>query len=330
MLQAVKSRIEEYTLAFTEIPSAVSSTGEADMAAYIYNQLKQSPYFQAHPENLFLEPVTENDPFGRSTVVALVEGAKDGSSRETVILLGHIDTEGYEDYGALRDLATRPAELKEAMRGMDLPEDIRRDLEGDDWLFGRGILDMKCGVAAHVAMIEEAARHPENLRGNLLLFSEPDEEANSSGMFAADRAARRLKEQRGLEYLAVINTDWMTGRYEGDENKYIYIGTVGKLLPSFYAIGKPTHVSQAFEGIDANVLASELVREISLSEDLCDVADGESTVPPISLRQQDLKKVYTIQTAAYASVYFNFATHSMQPGDILESLSKRPKRRFEM
>ena len=38
----------------------------------------------------------------------------------------------------------------------------------------------------------------------------------------------------------------MTSEFEGDENKYVYIGTVGKLMPSFYVVGKETHVGESF------------------------------------------------------------------------------------
>ena len=155
-------------------------------------------------------------------------------STDTVVLLGHIDTVGIEDYGALKELALNPEELQNALKNVELSAEVRKDLESGDWFFGRGIFDMKPGIAAHMALIEEAAKKPEELRGNLLFLGVPDEEANSAGMLAALKAVSILKEKYGLEYISVIDTDYMTQRYEGDEEKYIYIGTVGKLLPCFY------------------------------------------------------------------------------------------------
>ena len=57
----------------------------------------------------------------------------------------------------------------------------------------------------------------------------------------------RLKETEDYDYLAVIDTDYTAPRYEDDSSRYIYIGTVGKLMPSFYVVGKETHVGEPFK-----------------------------------------------------------------------------------
>ncbi len=38
-------------------------------------------------------------------------------------------------------------------------------------------------------------------------------------------------------------------------------------------------MGQAFEGLDANLLAAEILSEIDLNFDLCDVVENEVTVP---------------------------------------------------
>ncbi len=327
MLAGIKDRIEEYTLALTKIPSIVSSEGERNIAEFIHDKLFESQYFKENPDYLFYQHI-ENDKYQRKSVIALVRGTKGGYCSDTVVLLGHIDTVGIEDYGSLKELAVNPEELKEALKDIELSAEVKKDLESGGWFFGRGVFDMKPGIAAHMALIEEAAKKPEELRGNLLFLGVPDEEANSAGMLTALKAVSSLKEKYELEYISVVDTDYMTQRYEGDEEKYIYIGTVGKLLPCFYIVGKETHVGQAFEGLDPNMLASELLMEINLSEELCDIADGESTVPPISLRQQDLKEVYSVQTAHSSNLYFNYATHSQEPDEVLEKLVVKAKKAF--
>src|SRR5699024_1954181 len=108
--------------------------------------------------------------------------------------------------------------------------------------------------------------------------------------------------------------------YAGDDNRYIYKGTVGKLLPSFFITGEETHVGSVFDGLDPNFIAAELTRQISYNPDLSDMALGEATLPPVSLKQTDLKPNYTVQTALSAYVYYNFFVHSWSPEKVLELL----------
>ena len=57
---------------------------------------------------------------------------------------------------------------------------------------------------------------------------------------------------------------------------------------------------------------------MSLNTDLCDIAQGEVAIPPISLKQADTKEGYTVQTALTAFSYYNFFTHGMSPDVVLE------------
>lgn len=62
----------------------------------------------------------------------------------------------------------------------ELPDHVREDIEHGEWLFGRGTMDMKCGLALQMAMIEQACEG--RFDGNVLLLAVPDEEVNSVGM----------------------------------------------------------------------------------------------------------------------------------------------------
>ena len=138
-----------------------------------------------------------------------------------------------------------------------------------------------------------------------------------------------MKQRYGLEYIAAINADYSTPYHEKDENRYVYFGTIGKLLPSFYVVGKETHVGQAFGGLDPNLLVAELTRLIDLNPDLCDEAQGEVTIPPVTLKQTDVKDAYTVQTAIAAYVYYNFFTHSMSPKDVMELMKEKATEAFD-
>lgn len=327
MLKRIQENTEKYTLELTRIPSAVETDGETEIARHIFEVLKSEPYFQEHPEQLFLQKLQQHSSDQRRNVIAYVKGGH-GQYRKTVVLLGHIDTVGIEDYRDLKHIANNPPALEEALKEMSLNDEVQRDLESGEWVFGRGIFDMKCGVAANLATTLEAARNPELFNGNLIFLGVPDEEGNSAGMLSALKLLNALREKDQLEYVAVLDTDYMTSRYENDENRYIYVGTIGKLLPSFYIVGKETHVGQSFGGLDPNELSAELVREINLCKDLCDVADGEVTVPPITLKQKDLKQDYSVQIAKSAHLYFNYPTHASEPDEVMEKLVLKAEKAF--
>lgn len=50
----------------------------------------------------------------------------------------------------------------------ELPDHVREDIEHGDWLFGRGTMDMKCGLALQMAMIEQACEG--RFDGNVLYW----------------------------------------------------------------------------------------------------------------------------------------------------------------
>src|SRR5699024_10300126 len=96
-----------------------------------------------------------------------------------------------------------------------------------------------------------------------------------------------------------------------------------KLLPSFFIVSEETHVGSAFDGLDPNFIVAALTRQINYNPDLSDTYLGESTIPPVSLKQMDLKPSYTVQTALSAYVYYNFFVHGWSPKEVLNRLKKQ-------
>lgn len=325
-MKYINEKIERIALDLTKTPSVVGSSGEIEVANKIYEYLSRIDYFKKNPENLYLSNLRQ-DAMNRKNVIAFIEGER--NSPRTVLLLGHIDTAGIEDYGDLKKYATKPEQLKYMLAEKNFSKEIMEEIQSENWLFGRGLFDMKAGVAALIVMMEEFSKKTEELEGNIVFIAVSDEEANSGGMLSAVQELADMSEKKGWEFVAAIDTDYMTELYPGDKNKYVYIGTVGKLLPCFYIYGKETHVGQAFDGLDANLLASEIIKQINLSLDLCDVVDGEVTPPSVSLSQKDLKKEYSVQTVHAANLYFNFATHISMPGEVLEKLKKKAEKAFK-
>lgn len=95
---------------------------------------------------------TINDDYERYNVLAYVKGKK-GNSNRTVILMDHMDTVGIDDFNQLKDLACRPDKLMEALKTENMYEGAKIHLDSGDWFFGRGVLDMKSGVASHLYLL---------------------------------------------------------------------------------------------------------------------------------------------------------------------------------
>ena len=265
------------TKELVRIPSIVKTSGEADVAKYIYNYYSQLDYFKKNKEQLLLQE-TINDEIERYNTISLIKGK--GKSNKTVILMGHIDTVGIDDFMDAKDNAFNPDILIENLKVMNINQEVKNDIKTGEYMFGRGSLDMKSGVAGHMYLMKYYAEHIDELDGNIISISECDEEDNSHGVISALKILRDWKEKYNLEYIAAINADYSTPYHEKDENRYVYLGTIGKLLPSIYVTGKETHVGQAYGGFNPNTLIAEINSNIELNPDLCDIAYGEATVPP--------------------------------------------------
>lgn len=318
-------KIKATAVELTKIRSVVGTPGEIAVAGEIMARLAALPYFRRCPGNLRLLPV-RGDELGRKVVLAIVEAGQ--GSQRTLVGLGHIDTVGVSDYAELQAAATDPQQLKELLPKTKFSEPALSEIKSADWLLGRGILDMKTGVAALMAMVEHFSAQAAQLAANLVFLALPDEEGNSAGMLSAVQELAELQAKYGWEFIGAIDTDYTTFRYPGDENRYVYVGTTGKLLPCFYIYGEETHVGEPFNGLDANLLASEVLQKIDLNTELCDLADGEVALPPISLHQRDTKPEYSVQTANAVNLYFNYPTHCSEPAEVLAKCCRKASAAF--
>lgn len=318
--------VEKITKDLVKIPSIVKTSGETDAAKYVYDYYSKLGYFGKNKEQLIFQQ-TIDDEIERYSTIACIRG--NGKSNKTVILMGHIDTVGIDDFMEAKDYAYDPDKLIEKLKDIHLSQDVKDDIESGDYMFGRGALDMKSGVAGHMYIMKYFSENPDELDGNIISIAECDEEDNSHGIISALKVLKDLKEKYNLEYIAAINADYSTPYHEKDENRYVYLGTIGKLLPSIYVTGKETHVGQAFGGFNPNSLIAEINRNIELNPDLCDEAHEEVTVPPTSLKQTDTKVGYTVQTPLGAYSYYNFFTHSMTPKDVIYKVKEKVQLSFD-
>ncbi len=296
------------------IRSVVGSDGsEQTMAEHIHGIMSGWDYFRKRPDDLFLVP-TDADTIGRSSVVAVVRTDAIGTSQQTaeaVLLLGHIDTVETSDYGVLEPLACSPDELQTALRAI-CSDEVARDIDSGRYMFGRGALDMKSGVACYMYVLKHFSENRSELKGNLIALFECDEEGDSHGMITSVRFIKELAEKENMHIKAALCADYSSNEAAA------YLGTIGKYLPCVMAFGKSSHVGQVFSSVDPNLIISETVCALEYNTALCEENLGEMTQPPVSLKQSDMKQTYSVQTADSAYAYFNWFSLKKTEDEILE------------
>lgn len=322
----MRQEILELTKRMVEIPSINATGGERKIGVFIETYLRELPYFKEHPEQVIVQEL-KDDVLHRRNVFALLIGEKERKA-DTLLFHGHTDTVGIDDFGALRDYACRPDALMEQLKDVELPAEVREDLESGEYLFGRGACDMKSGDAVFLVLMKHLSAHPKEVSGNILLSFNPVEENLHTGIIEGSRVLLALQKTYGLSYRLAVNNDYICPMYPGDTHRYIYTGVGGKLLPCFYIRGRETHVGQCYEGFCASTTAANLVAELNLNSAYSDGYDGEYSLPPTVLKMKDLKSWYNVQTAQEAFVYFNYFVHNAGVDEIVAGLKRAGERAF--
>ena len=310
----------ELTKKLVSIPSLNNSVGERECAMYMAEWIQAIPYFKEHPDQVIIREL-KNDPYGRVNVLAIAFGTR-SDAKETIILHGHHDTVWIDDFGAIKEYAFDCDALPEKIRALTTDPDVIADIDSGEWLFGRGASDMKCGYAIYMLIMRYFTENLDKFDGNLIFMTNPVEENMHTGIMESLDILEEFKEKYGITYRMAINTDFISPAFPGDTNHYFHAGAVGKILPCFYIVGKPTHCGQAYEGFPASIVAAEIVRRIDLNADFCDVYNNEYTLPATTLKVKDMKPAYDTQTTFSAFVYFNYFIHNKEMDDIFAGLKK--------
>ncbi|CAB1246933.1 M20/M25/M40 family metallo-hydrolase [Clostridium sp. MT-14] len=298
------------------IPSISGTNQESIMADKIYKKIVEIPYFKENSHNVGIEDIA-GDPLGRSFVWALVNGKERDQS--TFILSGHLDVVGIEEFGHLKSVAFDVEKCTKKISEMELDKNTRRDVESGNWIFGRGTADMKFGIALNMELIREFSIN-RNFKGNVMILIVPGEESNSEGMVAAVPFLLKLAEKKKYNYCGMIISEPSIPEKGEIESKRLYIGSVGKIMPLFFCVGKETHVGESLNGLNPNLIVSEINRLLECSEKFSDSAYGTVTPPPMCLKQMDLKELYSVQSPLYAAAYYNVLTLKIKYEELIEKL----------
>jgi len=305
----------------TRWSSVTGSAGETAFASHLEALLRTWPTFETRPLDIWRAPARQGHE--AQNLYALVPGR----SAVTLLLSGHYDTVGTDDYLEWQALACDPQALSaRAAASLGLQPDLSAseaqtltDLASGEFLMGRGLLDMKGGLAAGLAVLKRYATLPlEQRPGHLLFVATPDEEGRSSGARAVAHDLPELALARGLHITAGINLDATADTDDGSEGRAAYLGTVGKVLISALVVGQAAHAAYPFDGLSAALMAAALVHRIEVAPELADQAHGETTAPPVCLELRDNKPSYDVTSPGQIWCAFNVLTHGRAPGAVLE------------
>lgn len=396
-----KDRLYQDFIQLLHVPGISGTRSEVLTAEKVLSLLEEMPYFQSHPAQLWRIPVPD-DPLGRFDIAAYLE--LNPQAKKCVILSGHMDVVGVEEYGHLAELAFDPEALRERITELPLSDEARRDLESGAWIFGRGTADMKLGLALGLELLRHFSEHsrgkiqsdiresthsdlqgslysedhgdgkttaqptvqpgipartqvdpgtdfyqeektnppavsPSGLscdpggdyQANILFLAVASEETNSEGMRAALPFLRQFFEEKQLQPSAFLLSECFEYREEDPDRetaRYIHVGASGKVMPAFFFVGAPAHVKEPFLSLDPNLLAVEVYRRLQLNPAFSQSRDGELTPPPVCLKMQDLKELYSVSTPLFAASYFNLVTVDLDTEALLQELLQLARESF--
>lgn len=313
-----RQAILDLLLRLCAIPS-VSPDGKTEGAAIslIHDHLADLAYFKTHPDHLRLLDL-EGDSLGRKALWALVKAER--KTADTVVLMGHIDVVAPEPLADVTPLAFDPLAYTEALKAVVLPPVIRADLDSGQWLFGRGVADMKSGVAVETTLLAESAADPSGLSCNVALLVVPDEETNSLGMTGSLPHLVRFQEE-GLHFLACIDAEPTVTTGEG-EQAAIHLGSIGKINPFFLCLGRRAHVGEYYDGLSGALIGSHLNTILDGNPDLTDRLDGVAYPGYASIWQRDLRADYGATLADRQALLYSRLTVDSLPSGLLAELTE--------
>ena len=312
MLWQSPEQIEDLLCRLVSWESRSGTQGEIEFPFNLKKELSRLEYYMTNPGFITLHDAGK----GRNALSALY---KNSDAQKTIVLISHFDTVHTKEFGSNSQLAFVPEKLIKHFkeRISDFPEDIQNDIQSDEYLFGRGAMDMKAGLALHIHLIEKAIE--EEWPINLLLVTVPDEEVDSAGMRAAIERLDGIRIENDLDFSLFLNSEPSFTQYPDDPNYYFYSGSIGKIMPSALFYGVETHVGEPLRGLNAHYMASFMSQKMEFSDAFSEEEYGEKTPLPITLKYYDLKEEYSAQTSNHVATLYNVFTMKQNAADIFNT-----------
>ncbi len=322
-----RSRMIKDTLfGYVAAASTSNSPAEKEAEKYFLDYFSRQDYFIENPQYYGAYPI-RGDAFDRAAVWAMAKG--EGS--ETVVMIHHYDVVTVEDYKNLKDFAYSPEELEKELQKMKdgFGEEAKADLESGEWLFGRGVCDMKGGGSIQMTLVSEYAKKAAagRFKGNVIVLGVPDEESLSAGMRTAVLLLKELKDEYALHYRLMINSE-PHQRKEADTGVFS-LGTIGKMMPYAYVRGYLAHAGKVFEGLNPVNVMSEIVRNTELNFSFSDVKEGEAAPPPTWLYLRDGKVSYDVSMPISVKGCLSVLTLDRSPKEVMDEFRKVCEDAFE-
>ena len=311
----------------TKLCAIPSISGHAEQenacAKLIYEELKSIPCSGGNMLDVkFID--CEGDALKRKAVYALLTPPQ--AAERSVLLTGHFDVVDTSCYGELQPIACDLPLLTEKLKELGgLERTAQADLESGNWLFGRGSMDMKAGLALFIAAIGKYAAQ-ENLAVNIAFLAVPDEEANSAGMRGAMREFCTLLEERSIKLNAALTGEpcfWTKAAGQTPASRPYYTGSTGKIMPAFLAVGQGAHIENYFAGLSSALMIANVVRAVEASAALQErTVDGVLLSPAACLSMQVRRDSYSVTLPERSAAYFNVLCVERTPLEILQICRK--------
>jgi arginine utilization protein RocB len=302
--------ITELLYRLVAVRSDTGSVYEREMAEEIYKIIGEHRYFIDNPE--MYGKYMGGDILDRPVVWAL----KKGTGSDTLVITGHYDTVGIDSYGVYEPYALEPDKLKfEFTRSGFGDARIREDLNDPKWAFGRGIADMKAGLAIGLkTLFNEMER-----KINILFVAVPDEENMSSGAIMSIELYHQLRDKFSLDYKMAIVPE--PESHDPDRDIEIIGGSMGKFMPIIVVKGILTHAGYLMKGLNSGFVISDIIRSIEMDKTKIYCKDGVYTQPPTVQIFRDLKQGYDVSVPEYSAALFNFMFLKLKtPNSYIEDL----------
>lgn len=315
-MKSTPSSREELLVRLIGIPSVTQSPEENDAALFIRDSLFRLAYFRANPSHLVLLPTPlEGDGRALHSVIARMMAPR--PTAKTVVLVAHYDVVGVDAYGDLAACAFDPGRL-----ASEMGKDDAFSAGVDEFLFGRGSMDMKCGLALEMELLRDYDADRELFDVNVVMVAVPDEENTGCGMRSAVKYLAALKKSERLVYIAAIDTEPSEPGSPGAKNELVFLGSMGKLLPTFYCKGLPAHAGNYYRGLSAALISSNVVCLAEASAKLVDPCDGNGHPSWMCIEQRTLSEGYSVTVPSRSVAYFNCFLTTRTPSAVLEEMKE--------